>query len=117
MPAKAPSKKRGKTALLKAQESLCAEMVSTAGRTTSGRQRRPTEKETYRSKLYQAQHECSRSLTCFCSTVLKARQGEECQQALETKMKKRNLKALRTTYSGSKNCPHVLMFFIIYDIV
>ncbi|KAG1867249.1 hypothetical protein DFJ58DRAFT_911671 [Suillus subalutaceus] len=78
MPAKAPSKKGGKTALLKAQESLRAEMVSTAGRTASGRQRRPTEKETYR--------------------ILKARRGEERQQALETKMKKRDLKALRTTY-------------------
>ncbi|KAG1838539.1 hypothetical protein DFJ58DRAFT_917166 [Suillus subalutaceus] len=51
MPAKAPSKKGGKTALLKAQESLRAEMVSTAGRTASGRQRRPTEKETYRTSL------------------------------------------------------------------
>ncbi|KAG1723578.1 hypothetical protein EDB19DRAFT_1916044 [Suillus lakei] len=78
MPAKAPSKKGGKTALLKAQESLRAEMVSTAGCTASGRQRQPTEKETYR--------------------ILKARRGEERQQALETKMKKRGLKALRTTY-------------------
>ncbi|KAG1897451.1 uncharacterized protein F5891DRAFT_982634 [Suillus fuscotomentosus] len=72
MPAKAPSKKGGKTALLKAQENLCAEMVSTAGRTASGRQRWPTEKETYRR--------------------------EERQKALEMKMKKHDLKALRTTY-------------------
>jgi hypothetical protein len=98
MATKAPSKKQTKTALLKAQENLRAEMVSTAGRTASGRQRRPTEKETYRSKLYQAQHECSRSLPCFCLTVLKARRGEERQNTLETKMKKLDLKALRTTY-------------------
>ncbi|KAG1896502.1 uncharacterized protein F5891DRAFT_1175230 [Suillus fuscotomentosus] len=65
MPAKSPSKKGGKTALLKAQENLCAEMVLTAGRTAS---------------------------------VLKAHRGEERQKALEMKMKKRDLKALCTTY-------------------
>ncbi|KAG1892026.1 hypothetical protein F4604DRAFT_1672141 [Suillus subluteus] len=78
MAAKGPSKKGTKTALLKAQENLRAEMVSTAGRTTSGQQCRPTERETYR--------------------ILKARRGEEHQKALEMKMKKHDLKALRTTY-------------------
>ncbi|KAG1811780.1 uncharacterized protein BJ212DRAFT_1301810 [Suillus subaureus] len=72
MATKGPSKKASKTAskmaLLKAQEDLRAEMVSTVGHTASGRQ------------------------------LLKACGGEEHQMALETKMKKRDLKALRTTY-------------------
>ncbi|KAG1722535.1 uncharacterized protein EDB91DRAFT_1256002 [Suillus paluster] len=78
MAAKGPSKKGTKTALLKAQENLHTEMVSPAGRTASGRQRRPTKRETYR--------------------IFKARQGEEHQKAYEMKMKKCDLKALRTTY-------------------
>ncbi|KAG2353377.1 hypothetical protein BDR07DRAFT_1383210 [Suillus spraguei] len=48
MAVKLSSKKAPQKALLKAQDDLCAQMVSTAGRTASGRHRQPTEKETYR---------------------------------------------------------------------
>jgi hypothetical protein len=50
MAGKLASRRGSQNALLQAQDDLCAQMVSTAGRTASGRQRRPTEKETYRSK-------------------------------------------------------------------
>ncbi|KAG1775839.1 hypothetical protein EV702DRAFT_1233191 [Suillus placidus] len=78
MAPKASSKKASKKSILKAQEDLCAEMESTAGRTASGRQRRPTEREIYRF-----------SKNC---------QGEDRQKKEQMKKEKRKLKVLRTAY-------------------
>ncbi|KAG2134613.1 hypothetical protein BD769DRAFT_1385682 [Suillus cothurnatus] len=78
MAGKLASRRGSQNALLQAQDDLCAQMVSTAGRTASGRQRRPTEKETYR--------------------ISKSRQGPDRKIALQAKVEKHNLKALRTKY-------------------
>ncbi|KAG1774494.1 hypothetical protein EV702DRAFT_1280597 [Suillus placidus] len=78
MAPKASSKKASKKSILKAQEDLCAEMESTAGRTASGRQHRPTERENYR--------------------LSKNRQGEDCHKKEQMKKEKRKLKVLRTAY-------------------
>ncbi|KAG1803341.1 uncharacterized protein BJ212DRAFT_1487052 [Suillus subaureus] len=80
-------------AISKAQDDLCAQMVSTAGRTASGCHHRPTEKETYR--------------------ILKSQQGDDRQKALQAKAGKRQLKALHTTYrtnpEGFDNKPTELL--------
>ncbi|KAG2357126.1 hypothetical protein BDR07DRAFT_1380324 [Suillus spraguei] len=78
MAVKLSSKKVPQKALLKAQNDLCAQMVSITGRTASGRHCWPTEKKTYR--------------------ILKSRRGDERQKALQVKVGKHNLKALHTTY-------------------
>ncbi|KAG1872443.1 hypothetical protein DFJ58DRAFT_722381 [Suillus subalutaceus] len=78
MAGKLASQRVSQKAILQAQDDLCVQMVSTAGRTASGCQRQPTKKETYR--------------------ILKSCRGPDRRKALEAKAEKHNLKVLRTKY-------------------